>query len=89
MKVKSIKKNVTIITLHPGEANQTLLLFSYETPVACHIQGVGYFRTSQFWSITTSRHINQWLRSEFGNPVHYKDGVTEKPQDFFDTLGSV
>ena len=52
------------------------IFFSYETPVAALVDGE-YFRTEKFWSVTTSRHINNWL-----------DGVkaTEKPQEFFDNL---
>ena len=37
------------------------ILFSYQTPVAYHQFGVGYFKTSTYWSRTTSKHITQWL----------------------------
>jgi hypothetical protein len=43
------------------EIGNTLVLFSYKTPVACHIEGKGYFKTDMKWSVTTSRHINKWL----------------------------
>ena len=70
MNLKPIASNKTELTLGDG----TQVLFSYETPVACWIQGE-YFKTSKKWSNTTSRHINSW--------VHL---ATEKPQEFFDNL---
>jgi hypothetical protein len=58
------------IRLEPLGSNRTLLhindgleiLFSYSTPVAgfSRTHG-GYFKTTTFWSRTTSRHINQYL----------------------------
>lgn len=38
------------------------VLFSYNTPVAGYMPGFGYFKTDTFWSVTTSRHINAYLR---------------------------
>jgi hypothetical protein len=70
MNLKPIASNKTELTLGDG----TQVLFSYETPVACWIQGE-YFKTSKKWSNTTSRHINSW--------VHL---ATEKPQEYFDNL---
>ena len=57
----------------------TVVLFSYNTPVACSIVGKGWYRTDKRWSVTTSKHINRWL-----------DGVKaeEKPQEFFDNLAA-
>jgi len=70
MNLKPLASNKTELTLEDG----TQVLFSYETPVACWIQGE-YFKTSKKWSNTTSRHINSW--------VHL---ATEKPQEYFDNL---
>jgi hypothetical protein len=70
MNLKPIASNKTELTLGDG----TQVLFSYETPVACLINGE-FFKTSKKWSNTTSRHINSW--------VHL---ATEKPQEFFDNL---
>ena len=70
MNLKPLASNKTELTLGDG----TQVLFSYETPVACWIQGE-YFKTSKKWSNTTSRHINSW--------VHL---ATEKPQEYFDNL---
>jgi hypothetical protein len=36
------------------------ILVSYNTPVACCIDG-SYYRTDKAWSSTTTRHINAWL----------------------------
>jgi len=70
MNLKPLASNKTELTLGDG----TQVLFSYQTPVACWINGE-YFKTSKKWSNTTSRHINSW--------VHL---ATEKPQEFFDNL---
>jgi hypothetical protein len=75
MKVKSLGANKTEI--HQGDFT---IFFSYETPVACHIRGQGYFRTSKKWSATTSKHITVWLREQ-GDPL-----AEQRPQEFFDAL---
>lgn len=42
-------------------ADGTVVLFSYATPVAaCLGNGSGFIRTSQHYSVTTSKHINRW-----------------------------
>ena len=72
MKLKNLGAHMNVI-----ETKDVSVLFSYETPVAAFVSGQGYFRTSKYWSRTTSRHINVWL-----------DGMDaqEKPQEWFDTL---
>jgi len=72
MKVKSIGKNQTLICTDNMD-----IFISYETPVACFIAGQGYFKTSKKHSVTTSKHINQWL-----------DGVQAQTRDqnFFNKL---
>ena len=55
--IKPIKSNM--IELHTNNGN--VILFSYETPVAALIAGKGYVRTATKYSVTTSKHINQWL----------------------------
>ena len=42
-------------------SNGISLLMSYNTPVAAHIEGKGYIKTSTKWSVTTSKHIDKWL----------------------------
>ena len=56
MKLRIVGPNQTEITV-----GDKVVLFSYETPVAAHVQGRGYIRTAKHYSQTTSRHINSWL----------------------------
>jgi hypothetical protein len=77
MKLKPQGANQTEVTLSDG----TTILFSYETPVACHIPGEGYYRTEQNWSRTTNKHIGQFIGRHGGN-----DYKARRPQSFFDTL---
>ena len=53
------------------------VLYSYATPVAAKDRH-GTYRTSSWYSVTTTRHINEWLKRE---PM-----VKEMPQSFFDNL---
>lgn len=68
--VKQIASNMTE-AIH-GTAT---ILYSYQTPVAVHVEGIGYFRTAEKFSVTTSKHINKWLES------HGARGATVVPQD--------
>lgn len=54
------------------------ILFSYKTPVALHIEGVGCIVTEKKWSNTTTRHINKFLNGT----KPYKTA----PQEYFDNL---
>jgi len=73
IELNPISKNINVLSLPMGD-----ILFSYKTPVAFYEMNTGnYYRTSQKWSKTTSRHINQWLEGK---------EATEKPQVFFDEL---
>tara|TARA_Y100001960_G_scaffold20672_1_gene18122 strand:- start:84 stop:323 length:240 start_codon:yes stop_codon:yes gene_type:complete len=75
------------MNLTPIAANQTELsftngatvLFSYKTPVAAYCPSKGYIRTAKYWSVTTSRHINKWLKDV--------NNVTEVSQDYLYELG--
>ena len=71
MKVIPLKSNQTEV-----QVGEMRILVSYQTPVAA-ITGEGVFKTTQKWSGTTSKHINQWLGAR---------EATEKPQEWFDTL---
>ena len=71
MQLTPIASNMTEI-----ETSEARILFSYRTPVAAYIFGEGYVKTDQFWSVTTSRHINKWGA---------KDGK-EVPQARLDSL---
>lgn len=63
----SIKRRqgaATILTI-----GETEVLFSYETPVAAFVPDKGYIRTSTFYSMTTSKHISQYLGGSFAERV--------------------
>jgi ABC-type nitrate/sulfonate/bicarbonate transport system substrate-binding protein len=75
--------------------NGATVFYSYNTPVAAYILGRGgydvsdskgrathYVKTSKFWSVTTSKHINSWLRSKGIDP---KD-VETVDQEYLDKL---
>jgi hypothetical protein len=55
MKLNPIKSNMTEL-----EVNGNSILFSYKTPVAGY-DDHGAFRTSEWYSMTTTKHINQYL----------------------------
>ena len=79
MRVKSLGKNITEIQTDRG-----YILVSYETPVACVLstKTTITYKTDEFHSITTSRHINQWFKDMGYNP----DYITTQPQYYFDQL---
>lgn len=56
MKIKGIASNMIEVT-----SGDLTFLLSYETPVAYNKEGVGFYRTDEFFSKTTSGHINKWL----------------------------
>ena len=57
MKLTPIAKNQNIVTYSDG----TEVFFSYETPVAGYHPDLGYVRTKDWYSSTSTRHINKWL----------------------------
>lgn len=72
MKLNNLGNNKSEVITNDGK----VVFFSYNTPVAACVEG-RYYRTSQKWSVTTSKHIGSWL-----------EGVKaeEKPQEWFDSL---
>lgn len=66
--------NVTILKLHDGAR----LLFSYTTPVAVIDARGKAFKTSRFYSRTTTAHVNQFLASpETGKAQIVEQGVID------------
>ena len=64
MKLQSFAVNRSLLTFDDG----TEIYFSYETPVAGYSNKLGYVKTNQWYSSTTTRHINRyfnhvWLNS--------------------------
>ena len=66
-------KDANTIELHFKNGN--IFFFSYDTPVAARIDSQ-YYKTSQYHSAITSRHVNRFLHGDTVNAV-------EKPQYFF------
>lgn len=46
------------------ETPTATVLVSYSTPVAAFVKGSGFIRAVERYSVTTSKHINKWLRQE-------------------------
>jgi len=57
MKLKQLGSNMT--ELNMGDVQ---VFFSYETPVAARLTDGSLVRTEQWYSATTSKHINKWLQ---------------------------
>lgn len=57
MKLKLIGSNQKELDL--GFAQ---VFFSYETPVAARLTDSSLVRTEDYYSVTTSKHINKWLQ---------------------------
>jgi hypothetical protein len=76
LKLKPLASNMTEL-----ELGDKTILFSYRTPVACHIAGEGYYRTEKKWSVTTSKHIGKWLTL-----MGARNPAALKPQEFFDSM---
>ena len=69
MKLKKLGSNMTLIKMTDCE-----ILYSYETPVAAlRYSDHEYLRTDLFWSVTTSRHINQWLQGVEAQTISQDD----------------
>lgn len=75
MKLHNVGSNQTQISLDNG----TEIFFSYNTPVAAFVPGIGYVKTEKKWSVTTSKHITMWIGR--------KDAPTY-PQSYFDSLAN-
>ena len=70
MILRQLGSNQTELSLNNGNS----IFFSYETPVAGYQSEDGFFRTETYYSKTTSRHINQYLRDV--------DDVKEVPDQY-------
>jgi len=76
MKLTPIATNQTEV-----ETADARIFFSYRTPVAAYVFGRGFVRSEDFFSVTTSRHINKWIGTDS------KTDTTEKvSQDFLNSL---
>ena len=57
MELQSFATNRTLLTFDDG----TEVFFSYSTPVAGYSKELGYVKTTQWYSSTTTRHVNKYL----------------------------
>lgn len=76
MELRTLGANKTQLTLNK-DGHKVEILFSYETPVAARVIdncGARWYITTQYYSRTTSRHINSWVPKGFDE---------RKPQSFF------
>lgn len=80
MKLTPLASNMTEV-----EIDDKTVLFSYKTPVAFHEAGIGYAKTDKYWSSTTTRHINKWLKA-CGYNASRGDGLREVSQEELDNL---
>jgi len=51
------------------EINGHTVFFSYNTPVAASLREGGFIRTETKYSVTTSKHITQWLAGAYARTV--------------------
>ncbi len=62
MRLTPIGSNKTQVTFDLSSGPMDIL-FSYKTPVAARLPSGRFLRTKQKYSITTTKHINQWLKA--------------------------
>jgi hypothetical protein len=72
MNLKPIASNMTELSLADG----TQILFSYQTPVACWVNGQ-FYKTAKKWSNTTTRHVNKWAHCAINQPQEYFDNLVK------------
>lgn len=76
MKLTQLGSNQTLLTLGENE-----VLFSYETPVAGYNERIGWFRTEEKFSVTTTKHINRYLKKALSSsivvPQQYIENMVE------------
>ena len=56
MKIKRLGASKTILALSSGSE----IFYSYDTPVAAQVAGE-FYKTNEYYSRTTSKHITQYL----------------------------
>ena len=79
MKLQSFAVNRTLLSFDDG----TEIYFSYETPVAGYSNTLGYVKTNQWYSSTTTRHINRYFNDvwKYSNLVGFDPETDVKTVD--------
>ena len=86
MKLKNIASNVNEIVADNG----LKIMFSYETPVAGYIENFGFFKTTTNYSVTTTKHINKYLREELKDNANFEhETINEVPQELINSWVNV
>ena len=76
MQIKSLGTSKTLLVLPSGAE----AFFSYETPVAFQMHSGEIYKTEEYYSRTTSKHITQYLNGRKAEAV---------PQSFINQLVGV
>ena len=74
MKLTPIANNQNVVSYPDG----TEVFFSYSTPVAGYHPDLGYVRTKEWYSSTTTRHINKYLAANNHNLDCYFESVSQE-----------
>ena len=64
MKIKRLGASKTLIAIPSGSE----IFYSYNTPVACKVSGE-FYKTKEYFSRTTSKHITQYLNGRKAEKV--------------------
>ena len=64
MKLERLGASKSLLTLSSGSE----IFYSYNTPVACKVSG-DLYRTKEYYSRTTSKHISQYLNGRDAEEV--------------------
>ena len=65
MKLTRLGASKTLLALSSG----TEIFYSYNTPVACQMSSGEIYKTDEYFSRTTSKHITQYLNGRYAHPV--------------------
>ena len=64
MKLERLGTSKSLLTLASGSE----IFYSYNTPVACKVSGE-FYKTNEYYSRTTSKHITQYLNGRYAHSV--------------------
>ena len=64
MKIKRLGASKTLLALPSGSE----IFYSYDTPVAAQVAGE-FYKTNEYYSRTTSKHITQYLNGREAETV--------------------
>ena len=64
MKLERLGASKSLLTLSSGSE----IFYSYNTPVAAKVSGE-FYKTNEYYSRTTNKHITQYLNGRYAHPV--------------------